>query len=65
MELTKKVLEGKLETLQAQKEQALAAANACAGGIQIVQGLLIDLDRAEPTETEGADTSAPSEDEDV
>lgn len=62
MELTKELLEKRLENLKAQKQQALANANtyesqkrqllananACEGGIETIQLLLSDLNREEP-----------------
>ena len=45
MEITRESLEQRLKALEAQREQFVANVNACNGGIQIVRGLLGDLDR--------------------
>ena len=45
MELTKELLEERIKNLEAQKIQFIASVNACEGAIQMVRGLLSDLDR--------------------
>lgn len=60
MELTKKLLEGKLKVLMAQKEQMIAQVNAVGGGIITVRGLLNDLDREEEDKDgEGVEPPSP------
>ena len=48
MEVTKKVLEERLDKLQAQKEQGIAQVNNINGAIITVRDLLKELDRKEP-----------------
>ncbi|KKK75207.1 hypothetical protein LCGC14_2876060 [marine sediment metagenome] len=64
MEITKELLEKRLEVLTVQKAQFVANVNACEGGIITVRGLLSDLDR-EDVEDNGERAegeSAPQED---
>ena len=61
MELTKELLEKRIEVLEAQKAQTMATANACEGGILILRGLLSELDREEDNDEGAGDESAPSE----
>ncbi len=50
MELTREILEGRLQMLTGQKAQAIANVNACEGGLMILRDLLGDLDRKKPKE---------------
>ena len=52
MELTKEILEKRLQALKAQKEQFAAQANACEGGILTVRGLITELETEEPVKEE-------------
>ena len=43
-EITRAQLEAQLAALRAQRDQAIANANACGGGIQVIEELLATLD---------------------
>ena len=49
-EITRAQLEAQLAALRAQRDQAIADANACGGGIQVIEQLLATLDAPEQTE---------------
>ncbi len=51
MEITKELLEKRIQELTTQKEQLIANVNACEGGILILRGLISDL---KCNENEGA-----------
>ncbi len=60
MELTKKLLEARLVTLETNKLQAIGQVNAIEGGMIMIRDLLNELDREESkVEGEGQD-SCPS-----
>jgi hypothetical protein len=46
-EITRAQLEAQLAALRAQRDQAIANANAAAGGVQVIEGLLATLDTPE------------------
>lgn len=47
MVLTEQTLEDRIRNLQTQREQALAVLHGCAGAIQVLQELLVDLKKPE------------------